>query len=72
MASGLDSLGPGKKAFMVIRFTGKITKKKADEFNSSLDKALEVLGKTSAGGRCGQVLANNAGRVTVSHGGRRP
>ena len=66
MSSGLGSLGWGEQALMVVRFKGEITKKEADTFNRKLDQALKELSRNgSKGGGSGQVIANNAGRVTV-------
>ena len=65
MSSGLGSLGWGEQALMVIRFKGEITKKEADAFNLKLEQALKELTPNEAKGGSGQVIANNAGRVTV-------
>jgi hypothetical protein len=65
MSSGLGSLGWGEQALMVIRFKGEITKKEAEAFNVKLEQALKELSPSGAKGGSGQVIANNAGRVSV-------
>ena len=52
--------------FMVLRFTGEISKGAADEFNAKLNDLLKALNRAAAGGPgFGKVIASNASSVNV-------
>ena len=63
MGAGLGSVSAGKTVYLVIRFTGEITKDDADGLNEKLNQLLKDLHE-GVGGGTGKVSANNAVEVT--------
>ena len=60
----MGSVSAGKTVYLVIRFTGEITKNDADALNEKLNQLLKDLHENGEGSGTGKVSANNAVEVT--------